>query len=690
MGILMQELQRDDGIVLPSMAFPVDNSGEGSLDKVQEALERHCEENPHTWGKAVKEYGDDQFEDGIERCLSHMDHLRGDKNWRDSENVFAVVLASLKHAAFEDDEDDNSEMEVIRVDGIEKDSAMARRMGLELRNAKEKSTTTYHTVHQRGDTDVDEDLQRSLSLLNTLKTQLPYLYLHLHDLDIRVEKKAIESIYWERRLTELSKFELQLPQTEHWSKPKKVREGEVKTGNETNEVFNITKPEETIRFFCGFDPYRCRNKQSKGANNSSDNSDDEVTMSTIPGEVNKGGRLHLQGNNSALKVYLYSRQSGRLIKVQNDPRSKLRISSGSTDFCQGLTVIIDDHNGTLPLNPTKQDTAYGHSKHGQIHKENLQEWTAAISDFYWKYYYEQFGCSKMEISTAVANSKANLERAYKEYGTNKSTITPLCRGRFITYRNVEFKLATYFGNTRIRASKASRDLVEPLIGKRSKISRLECDPELKQKRANPTSESVSTTPGKKMTELRQEQQQQEMNVLRTTNEHLNAQLLQFQEYITKLEADNKKLTDETLILKNHLQKRDLARARDEQEIRLLNRERERLAKDCKAQKEKTQQYQMQLTEAKQRGSMGSSQPSQQPSSIPFTASKGERGEVANLMKQIKIYKPRYEFYKNESQAKQKQINALMEEKSRFENRIQELEEAQLALESFGDNSALQF
>ena len=415
-------------------------------------------------------------------------------------------------------------------------------------------------------------------------------------------------------------------------------------------------------------------------------------MSTVPGAVNKGGRLHLQGNNSALKVYLYSRQSGRLIKVQNDPRSKLRISSGSTDFCQGLTVIIDDHNGTLPLNPTKQDTAYGHSKHGQIHKENLQEWTAAISDFYWKYYYEQFGCSKMEMSTAVANSKANLERAYKKYSTNKRTITPLCRGRFIKYPNIEFKLVTYSGNARIRASKASRDLVEPLIVRRSVISRLECDPELKQKRANPTPESVSTTSRKKMTELRQEQQQEEeeMNVHRTTNEHLNAQVLQFQEHITRLEAENKKLTDETLILKSHLQKRDLARARDEQEIRLLNKERERLTKDCKDQKEKARQYRMQLKEAKQRGSRGSPQPSQQPSSTPTAASKGERGDVANLMRQINVYKPRYEFYKNESQAKQKQINALMEEKSRFENRIQELEEAQLALESFGDNSALQF
>ncbi len=690
MGILMQELQRDDGIVLPSMAFPVGASRNGSLDEVQEALERHCEENPDTWGKAVKEYGDDHFGDGIERCLRHMDHLRGDNNWRDSENVFAVVLANLKHAAFDDDEEDGSEMEVIRVDGIERDSTMAQR------NANGTSTTKYHTVHQSGDTDVDEDLQRSLSLLNTLKAQLPYLYLHLHDLDICVEKQPIESIYWERRLTELSKFELQLPQTEHWSKPKKVRGGEVKTGNETNEVFNITKPEETIRFFCGFDPYRCKNKQSRGAKKSADSSDDEAAMSVVPGEINNGGRLNLQGNNAALKVYLYSRQSGRLIKVQNDPRNELRLISGSTDFCQGLTVIIDDHYGTLPLNPTKQDTAYGHSKHGQTHKENLQEWTAAISDFYWKYYFEQlFGSSKKEMSDAVANSRANLETAYKDYRTSQRDITPLCRGRFITYRNVEFRLGTRSGKgTRIRTRGHSRRGVELEVDQQSLISRLERDPEFQEKRGL---ETADTTSRKKMTEMRLEQQQLEVNVLRTTKEHLTAQLLQFQEYIARLEAENKNLTDETLILKNDLQKRDQTRSRDEQEIHLLKKEKERLENECKEQtsraekwKQTAMQRDRQLKEVKQDASVGSPQPSQQPPSTPTTDSKGERGDVDNLIRQIKIYKQNDAFYKSDSEGKKRQIAALTEEKTRFENRIQELEEAQLALDSYGDNSELQF
>ena len=40
-------------------------------------------------------------------------------------------------------------------------------------------------------------------------------------------------------------------------------------------------------------------------------------------------------------------------------------------FCQGLTVIIDDIGGHLPLNPTKEQIAFGEEDRGEIHKDNL-------------------------------------------------------------------------------------------------------------------------------------------------------------------------------------------------------------------------------------------------------------------------------------------------------------------------------
>ena len=44
----------------------------------------------------------------------------------------------------------------------------------------------------------------------------------------------------------------------------------------------------------------------------------------------------------------------RLIKDYRDARGELLLSAGGTDFCQGLTIVVNDKHGMLPLNPTKQ------------------------------------------------------------------------------------------------------------------------------------------------------------------------------------------------------------------------------------------------------------------------------------------------------------------------------------------------
>jgi len=65
-------------------------------------------------------------------------------------------------------------------------------------------------------------------------------------------------------------------------------------------------------------------------------------------------------------------------------------------------------------------------------------------------------------------------------------------------------------------------------------------------------------------------------------------------------------------------------------------------------------------------------------------------EIKKLRRQIKIYKSRAEFYMAESQNKKKQIEILMQEKSRFEERVQELEEAQLTVDTSHEANLLQF
>jgi hypothetical protein len=52
-------------------------------------------------------------------------------------------------------------------------------------------------------------------------------------------------------------------------------------------------------------------------------------------------------------------------------------------------------------------------------------------------------------------------------------------------------------------------------------------------------------------------------------------------------------------------------------------------------------------------------------------------EMAKLRKQLVIYKSRADFYQKETEAKKVQIDNLMQEKSRFEDRVRDLEQAQL-------------
>jgi hypothetical protein len=731
--------------VLPSVAFPLSDADQnGSLDEVQEKLEDHCANFPETWGAAVRAYGDDHFGDGIDRCLHHMDLLRTHRDWRDSDNVFAVVLANLKHAAFNGEEENNEdpENELIMVGGDPGASSMVRRGSNSTQHRSGTNRATYHTVQRGGDSDVDEDAQRSLSLLKTLHDKLPYLYLHLHDLDICVENKAIESIYWERRLAELSKFELQLSQTELWSKIDKKRYSH---NNMENSVYTVTHPEETVRFFCGFDPYRCRAQHLSKVDK--EGALDDAVMSYVPGGSTSGG-ITPMGNNSAIKIYLYSRQSGRLIKVQNDPRNEIGLTAGSTDFCQGLTVVVDDYNGTLPLNPTKQDTAYGHSKHGQIHAANLKEWTAAISHFYWNYHYSRFENSKVAVTQAVANARSSLEGAYRNYRNSQSndetasreidrqypTITPLCRGTFINYQRIDFGLTAYHNIPKVRANKVARDSAVPVVNY-LEVSRLDEEagtraiPSRQQngegssrkkrgRRKNMKYEDddisrhasdfevSNNTPKRSRTDMQSQdslllgdsapnnrtsplegEHARDSNNLAIENERLMEQMRRYHDHNIQLQESCRRGNHQVMLLQGEVQKRGQEKSAMGREILFLKEENKRLTVYERKQRDKANRWKAEAERLRQQLEMSSSQPPAKEFSSQSSPSSPTKGsgdsDLEKLRNQLRMFKSRAEFYKKENENKKKQIETLMQEKSRFEDRVQELEDAQLSMDSHG-------
>jgi hypothetical protein len=356
-GILMEELQREGGIILPSDRWELssDEDYENKKDFFEAKFKQLVATKPHTWGAALTAFGksptimdsktlDDEMalDRGIERCVTHLLEMATGPQWKDYTNVFTVVLTDLRH---------------------------------QQHKSKHKEENNADIICDNEGADDEEEQGRAGSLLDELHAKLPYIYLHLHQVDVMVMSQQIPSCYWERKLIELSKFEIAIPETKSW-----LDEGsEWYRSSFGGNSFNT----KTIRFFIGFDPYRCGWRSCKNGPVLGDGGDEQEPIdATLP--TNEVSALLKEDKTCALRVYTYSRASGRLIKMQNDPRRDYGLSAGSTDFTHGLTMIIDDYQGTLPLNPTKQDFAFGHAEYGAMHESNVHHWTSALIHFFCK------------------------------------------------------------------------------------------------------------------------------------------------------------------------------------------------------------------------------------------------------------------------------------------------------------------
>ena len=135
-------------------------------------------------------------------------------------------------------------------------------------------------------------------LMKELESEIPRTYLHIPDLlDFKIDDKKITFKWWPQRLVELTVLDVNINTRIPWK-----------------QKFDPTNEHEHsygLRIFVGFDAMR-------------------ITESS----AGKEGSL-----------YVYSRQSGRLISHHPDARTLLNLSGGGTMFCQGLTVIIDDAGG---------------------------------------------------------------------------------------------------------------------------------------------------------------------------------------------------------------------------------------------------------------------------------------------------------------------------------------------------------
>ncbi|KAL7522461.1 hypothetical protein ACHAWX_007150 [Stephanocyclus meneghinianus] len=214
-------------------------------------------------------------------------------------------------------------------------------------------------------------------LLAELREKIPLTYLHVpNSFEFLVHNHRIVFEYWQKRMVEFTRFTINVGTTLRFDDPR-------------------DDPQKcAIRLFIGFDTWALNDNFSK-----------------------KCGAL-----------FLYSRQSGRLIVHHPDARTILELSAGGTEYCSGLRIIIDDFEGHLPLNPTKQDIAFSEKACGDILKENLYKSVGAVVRMYYKFHIGKYSNKKTVLTKMIKEYLPEMKRS------GDSLHTELCKLELSTFK----------------------------------------------------------------------------------------------------------------------------------------------------------------------------------------------------------------------------------------------------------------
>eukprot|EP00545_Synedropsis_sp_CCMP1620_P013339 CAMPEP_0119009490 /NCGR_PEP_ID=MMETSP1176-20130426/4400_1 /TAXON_ID=265551 /ORGANISM="Synedropsis recta cf, Strain CCMP1620" /LENGTH=600 /DNA_ID=CAMNT_0006962013 /DNA_START=95 /DNA_END=1897 /DNA_ORIENTATION=- len=301
-----------------------------------------------------------------------------------------------------------------------------------------------HRVHQRS---TGGGIPR---LLRNLREILPRNYLHVPPkFKVMVDAEPVVFQFWEKRLAELHVFPSICIDPKH--------------SFELAMDWHYPNNGHTVSMYVGFDPIRAN-----------------------------------VSNKNKAALLIYSRKSGRLVREIEDARGMLGLATGGTDFGQGLTVIIDDHVGCLPLTPTKQDIAFGNEIAGKIHETNLTSWIGAFTHVYYQHFLGKFG-TKSSLGDEVKSHEQEVEHAFKR-NTVVSDLQTLRHGNFSTGSGISFSRGISKGKIRCVNKKSNRWV----SGKATLINFRKVAPSVPPKRAikrkDPdSSTSPLVTPTKKVT-----------------------------------------------------------------------------------------------------------------------------------------------------------------------------------------------
>ena len=286
----------------------------------------------------------------------------------------------------------------------------------------------------------EEDLQhdRVKGLLDQLIEDLPRRYLHVPDhVSVIICRQRIRFGYWQWRMADMARFDLKIKKT-------------VAIANDPN-----------------WNTFSCQQDHNHGVDN-------EIDCYSIRIFVGFDfSRLTQEDSSNDLAMYVYSRRPGRLIKTIPSARHQLALASGSSEYNQAMTILIDDYQGKLPLNPTKQDLAFSEEANGEIHHQNLVAWTRFAAKVYYRYYKDsKFSKSKELITEAlkwVANNQVQQQQAQEDNSGNAAFSFPqLHECQFNRFKGELVKGSIRNGKIQLAALK----LQELVVGEHSQVFRM--------------------------------------------------------------------------------------------------------------------------------------------------------------------------------------------------------------------------
>lgn len=422
LGVIAYRLQTSFGCSLPAFTFE-----SSTIDGLRrEMINKFTNENPAV-GECIIQYGTmdagghqayggdssskaSLLRFGVDRLLEKFQKMN-QGGWEQFPHIFCLVVDHLKHG--------------------------------------EKAISTSES-----DGSFDQQI-RVNKLLETLYVDLPKRYLHIPTtlIDVRVGFNVVNFNFWQPRLVEMAQFDLKIYKSANMVDVFNARASEKyklppkqKDSDDNDEVDNENVPRTkvrsfdddpsqvyTLRIYTGFDALRvCDERAQKTA-----------------------------------AMYIYSRHSGRLIKANLDCRGELGLTSGGTDYCQGLTLIVDDYNAKFPLNPTKQDVAFGEQSNGETHKRNLYMGLNAAVRMYYMFYKDRVCNKQKRVLTEALKMMEPKVLQLIEQEKKSTSFQSLSDCEFITF-------GEFCSNSLMHTGHAIRLLpfksVEYFLGKDSKLS----------------------------------------------------------------------------------------------------------------------------------------------------------------------------------------------------------------------------